>query len=497
MSAVTATAVVIPAPRPSIDGAMVDVLPELHVPEAQQWLSSSTGRIAPEGYSWMQGVHWVAGSGMYEPRRYRSHGPRNFGPTTVWIAQLLAELSPCRPGIEYLMRRTGLSGRAVEYHLQMLRETGLLAWELRGTRVSGERAQASVYARMLPPAFDATLGIRTMLRDESAPTYTRAVTGIAETGRELMARLGKMASRKVRRPRSKTSSKAPAKRARQAPSGASVTTVSDGSRCTPMEGGADGTSTAGNTSLPPESKLAASGERKSPTSKPKRPKARRKLNKIGRRYQLARELIEQVDWLRGCSVSRIAWVIRDVADAGWTLTEVLGWLHFRGEIRAVRRPSGFLATLLRDALSVLDTEAKRTEAVAQWRAAVEAARRDRIQQVRHRAERHDGAWDAPRSRAVQREFDEARSQMQALLGDEAGAVLCGEGDLVGLEELTEEQIIDMRVAATKDPGLIHAVIDTYDALYARQLFTHDLVEETLRLDKASSHLVITQPWAAA
>ncbi|MFE5614128.1 hypothetical protein [Streptomyces sp. NPDC056524] len=103
---------------------------------ASQWLPTSP-RIAGEGYSWMQAVRWVAGSGLYRPRRHRSHGPRSFGATTVRVAQEFAQLFPCRPGIEYLVRRTGLSERSVEYHLGMLREAGLLAWIVKGTRVSG------------------------------------------------------------------------------------------------------------------------------------------------------------------------------------------------------------------------------------------------------------------------------------------------------------------------------------------------------------------------
>ncbi|MCZ9340906.1 transcriptional regulator, partial [Streptomyces sp. TRM76130] len=93
MSAVAASAaVMLPAPRLSVDDAeAVAVLPDLFVPEASQWLSTSAGRIASDGYSWMQAVHWVAGSGLYKPRRHRSHGPRSFGATTVCVAQELAE----------------------------------------------------------------------------------------------------------------------------------------------------------------------------------------------------------------------------------------------------------------------------------------------------------------------------------------------------------------------------------------------------------------------
>lgn len=224
-----AVAVLIPAPRPSVDGDAVSVLPALYVPEASQWLTTSTGRIALDGYSWMQAVHWVAGSGLYEPRRYRSHGPRSFGPTTVRVAQELAELFPCRPGIEYLVRRTGLSERSVEYHLGMLREAGLLAYVVRGTRVRGAAAQASEFARMVPVEFDVALGVRT-----AGEGTGRRMTGIAEAGRGLMAALSKKAARKVRKRRAKSSSKAPAKGARKGADQGVVAAVSDEARCTPM-----------------------------------------------------------------------------------------------------------------------------------------------------------------------------------------------------------------------------------------------------------------------
>ncbi|MEU7428941.1 hypothetical protein [Streptomyces sp. NPDC040750] len=74
---------------------------------------------------------------------------------------MLAELSPCFPGLEYLQRLTGLSERMVEYHLAALRETGLLAYIVKGTRKRGEAPQASEFARMIPVEFDEALGIRT------------------------------------------------------------------------------------------------------------------------------------------------------------------------------------------------------------------------------------------------------------------------------------------------------------------------------------------------
>ncbi|KMS82822.1 hypothetical protein ACZ91_56485 [Streptomyces regensis] len=490
----------VPAPRPSADDAdadALDVLPALYVPEVRQWLSTSTGRIAPEGYSWMQAVHWVAGSGLYEPRRYRSHGPRGFGVTTVRVAQELAELFPCRPGIEYLVRRTGLSERSVEYHLGMLRETGLLAYVVKGTRVSGETAQASEFARMIPEAFDVALGIRTVLRDEDAPAYMRAMTGIAEAGRELMTKLAKKAARKVRKPRAKSSSRGLVKGSRKAVEQGVVTPVSDELRCTPMQVGSSSVSTAGATSFPPESKLASGGS-KSSTPQKSKAKARsgRKLNTVGRRFQLARELTQELDWLRGCSVPRIAWVARGVADAGWTVTDVKGWLHLRGEAAQVRRGSGLLAVLLAGAETILDTPEKRADAVDQWHGAQEAARRHRIQQVRARTERYDGDWDAPTSCAVRRQVDEA---FAAAFGPKPHAVVPNTEalpEVSGVDGLEDDVVAEARAEARQrltvgDTSLITVAVDAMGRETAEQLYGADLVRRALQLASGARSSLMT------
>ncbi|MFE6460034.1 winged helix-turn-helix domain-containing protein [Streptomyces cinereoruber] len=500
MSAVAAGAGLMELVPDIVDNSVggVIVLPELWVVEASQWLSSSAGRVALEGYSWMQAVHWVAGSGLYQPRRHRSSGLRSFTKTTVYIAQLLAELTPCRPGIEYLMRRTGLSRRIVNYHLAALRETGLLAYVVKGTRVSGGPAQASEFARMIPAEYDAALGIRTVLRDEAAPAYTRAVTGIAEAGRKLMAKLGKQAARKVRQPRPKTASKVSAKASPtgvpEGVGGVAETPVSEGSRCTPMGGGCSTSSSAADTYPPSESKLA-SGQRRSSSRRKSKAKAggrktgRQKLNRIGRRYQLARELTQQVEWLRGCSVPRIAWVAQNVADAGWTVTEVLAWLHLRGTAEKVHRGSGLLAVLLANAENVLDTPAKRADAIAQWRGAQEARRRHDIERVRAERERYESDWQSPTSRAVRSAVDGAVAQLknfsrpvvQDLPSDTSGPGAASYE--VGVEEFT-----DIRAAALAEleAGVTSMITDTihgcgYDE--ALRVYGDELMSRARRIDQ--------------
>ncbi|MCQ9132857.1 helix-turn-helix domain-containing protein [Streptomyces sp. IBSBF 2807] len=475
----------LPAPRPSVDDAdAVTVLPLLFVPEASQWLSTSSGRIAGEGYSWMQAVHWVAGSGLYKPRRHRSHGPRSFGPTTVRVAQELAELFPCRPGIEYLVRRTGLSERSVEYHLGMLREAGLLAYVVRGTRVRGEAAQASEFARMVPPEFDIALGIRTVLRDDTAPEYMRAASGIAEAGRELMAKLAKKASRKVRKPRSKTSSKAPARGSRKGAVQGVATVVSDEVRCTPMQVGTSASSAAGTTSFPPESKLAR-GQSDSPTPK-KVKRGRRKLNSVGRRFQLASELIRWVPWMGRAAVPRIAWILKEVADAGWTADQVIAFLDCGDAPGIVHRPSGFLAGRLKGAVALWPTEEGRERAVQAYRDS------RRAEQARH--QEWEGDWTPPRSKSVRRLVADAFTPKQPQYDPAASHQDAGE---TGPDVPDEEALTELRDVAWQEymlgrPDQVVMTLDTLGPAGAEQIYGADLVRRVRKLISSTNHMTVAR-----
>ncbi|MGP3978973.1 transcriptional regulator [Streptomyces sp. 8N114] len=388
----------------------------------------------------------------------------------------------------------------MEYHLAMLREAGLLAYVVKGTRVRGEKPQASEFALMIPPQFDEVLGIVT-----AGQGTERRMTGIAETGRTLMTKLAKKAARKTRRPRSKS----PSKTAPTPTRGTDQPTDSGSSRCTPMGGSPQGSSTAGATSSPPESKLA-SGESQSPTPKKSKRKTggRQKLNKIGRRYQLAAKLIREIDWLSRCHIERIAWVARHVADAGWSLTEVCAWLHLRGETGRVRRGSGLLATLLAGAETVLDTPAKRTAAVDQWRAAQEAARRERVERVRERHERFEGDWQAPASCSVRREVEAAFAHAHATVSNglpPASAQTSGPDhhaapDLA--EDADQQQVVSAqeRQAAREeawarlamgDTSLVQVAIDVQGRDGAAQFYGADLVQRAEQLARGARSCLMT------
>ncbi|MFB6881251.1 transcriptional regulator [Streptomyces noursei] len=450
-------------------GPHADAAPSpMYVPAAHQWISATTGRIAPDGYSWMQAVCWAHLDNTYRPAR--GHGPQHIGQTTLRVAVELARLAPCRPGVGYLVRLLKLSKRTIQYHLGILREAGLLAYQTKGTRVRGEGGRASEFVWTIPAAFDTALRLVTRTCDR----YIRALQGIADEGRALMKRLAKMARKLMRRPR----------RSRRATP--TINRASSTRRCTPMEGGSESSSTAGTTSLPSEAKLDR-GTSKPPTPKKSKGTGRRTLNVIGRRYQLARELTEQIDWLRGCSVARIAWVAREVSDAGWSAQEVRAWLHFRGgEAARVHRASGLLAVLLRSAVRTLDTADKRAEVISDWRQATEAARRGRIQQVRARAERYDGDWQAPRSAAVRRLVTEAFTpNCEAHAGAEALPALGGPQDLTG-QELRVMRDSAWAEFLQGDTALVTSAVRAFGRPVAESMYGVDLVQRVLRLSRRSS-----------
>ncbi|MFD7031421.1 transcriptional regulator [Streptomyces sp. NPDC059917] len=436
----------------------------LWTPEAGQWLSTSTGRIAPDGYGWMQAVHWVADGGHYRPRR--SHGPA-FGDTTVRIANELARFSPCRPGVDHLARRLGLSERTVQYHLQMLRQAGLLAYVERGTRVRGRGRRASEFARLVPAAFDDRLGVRVI-----GSGVRRRPVGMAEAGRAEMAALGRKAVRSARRRR---------------PRAGRATPFGPPAPCTPKGVAPPAPSPTGDTRPPSEAKL---GRGKAPTSTPGTSGAA-PLNAVGRRFRLAAELIRRVGWLGRSSTPRIAWIVRHVADAGWSADEVMAWLHARGEADSVRRPSGLLATLLQGAETLLDTPQKRAMAVEDWRDSRAAGQR-----------RHRGwlpATNAPRSRAVRELVTTALVPRQRT--DLRPAPAAPRAPLDGRSLAPAHTALLRETARAEfmlgDSTLVRSAVRAWGGERAAEVYGEELVRRVLGLARATDRLTLASPRAAS
>ncbi|MCX5000945.1 helix-turn-helix domain-containing protein [Streptomyces longwoodensis] len=414
---------------------------------ASQWLHATTGRIATCPHSWMTAVHWIthcAAQGLYTPSS--SHSPK-WGPTTIAVAQEIAALKECRPSVDYLARKLKASVRTIKYHLAMLRETGLLVYRSKGTRIAGIGGRASEFERTIPAAFDEALGIRTV--GEGA---TRRPVGAAPESRTLLGKLAKKATRKTRR------------RPRRTP-------VSGRGRCTPMQGGTSMASPTALTHIPSESKLA-SGEAKSPTPKSSK-RGPQKLNKVGRRYQLARQLIAQVPWLRNASTARIAWIIRHVADAGWTVTEVQAAAERYVSHHDAKRPSAVLAWRLGSVHLLHTTPDSRRALVEDWRDS------RRAEQARHQ-EAFIPAQAGPQSPAARRAWDEAFTEIQASLTPVAETP--ADETPLALEDLTKDEIVAMRLDAMKDPSLIFASLELIGEHQTRRLYTSRLVDQTLAIE---------------
>lgn len=429
----------------------------LRLPASSQWATTTPSRIAPESHAWLQAVHWHLDYAQYP--HDRSHGPTRLSGTTLRLVRILARLKVCRPSVDKLVAWLGISERTVQYHLGLLREAGLLVYLSKGTRVRGIGGQATEFLRAIPPSFDEALGLRTGPSEQ----YIRAVHGMAEDRIPVMKVLAAKAKKTLSRTRTKGTNHRAAK--------ASSTSAS----CTPRGFGTSRFSPAGVNSLPPESKLEA-GHHTSPTAQKPTAAPRRKLNQVGRRHQLAFELIQQVSWLNRADVPRIAWIVRHVADAGWTAADVMAVLAQQSPADRVRRPSGFLAGRLHGVEQVYDTVAKRAQLVAWWQDS------RRAEQDRH-AE-WVGTWQPPTDRGLVRQIDAVFAGVrQAAAGAfvTAGEVAADDDGSADLEQLTPEEITSLRSAAQQDPAFIRVTIAARGEAYARRLFTHRAVDEARRI----------------
>jgi len=423
-------------------------------------LTSTTGRIATDPHSWMTAVHWtdtLVKRGLYTPKP--GHGPK-WGPTTVALAQEISALTECRPGIAYLMRRLKASERTVQYHLAHLRTAGLLTYRSIGTRISSSVRVASVYERIIPAEFDAEFGIRTVR--EGA---TRRPVGAAPEHRKALGKLARKASRKSRR---RTRSKS----------------LSRQGRCTPMQGGTSAVNTRAFSMVPPE-KSSTSGDQVSPTQQSPRSspsRGKKTLNRVGRRYQLARQLVAQVPWLGRTQVPRIAWIVRHVADAGWTVDEVQAIAEQAGPITQddTRRPVGMLAHRLKGAETLFAAKEARTVTVQAWQ-------ESRVQEhARHDGYEH-GLHATAGSLASRRIADQTMARIWSGIAEQkATAALAAAVDKayddtdLTLEDLDQAAITEARSAASQDNAIIYAALDTgMTERDARRLYSNHLVDRAL------------------
>ncbi|CAL9668706.1 hypothetical protein SUDANB145_07300 (plasmid) [Streptomyces sp. enrichment culture] len=132
------------------------------MPRAQQHIDHTTSRrTGPR--KWLRAVAWLLGAGL--------HPKANT--TTLCIAEDLAARMDYDTGhVLYGMRdiaaRLDLDVSNVKRHVRYLRELGALAWVQHGTRTNSRRAKgesgwagtATVYAAVIPAAYDHAMGHR-------------------------------------------------------------------------------------------------------------------------------------------------------------------------------------------------------------------------------------------------------------------------------------------------------------------------------------------------
>jgi hypothetical protein len=150
----------------------------------------------------------------------------------------------------------------------------------------------------------------------------------------------------------------------------------------------------------------------------------------------------------------------------------MAWLEVAANAGRIRRPSAYLAHRLTSAHLIWDTDHKRAQGVLAWR-----------DSRRSTADRHtewDGQWAAPRSQHVRNEVTGAMVAMNAATVSEGGHLHTAQSPLL-VEDLTRDDIWEMRLAAQRDPSLVWATIEYSGEAMARRLFTNAMVEQLLRI----------------
>ncbi|MGI5254117.1 hypothetical protein [Actinacidiphila glaucinigra] len=147
---------------------------------ADQEVATTTSRRVRR-YDFLRAARWAIGAG-YHPKA---------SATTLRVAEDLAARMNADGHVAYGRARTakrlGLSRRTVDRHVACLRELGLLAWSVHGSRTNTRRAAglpgwagtATIYAATAPPAWDHAMGHRIL-----GCGYTARVVGYTCEGRE-------------------------------------------------------------------------------------------------------------------------------------------------------------------------------------------------------------------------------------------------------------------------------------------------------------------------
>ncbi|WP_037691205.1 hypothetical protein, partial [Streptomyces scabiei] len=103
------------------------------------------------------------------------------------------------------------------------------------------------------------------------------------------------------------------------------------------------------------------------------------------------------------------------------------------------------------------------------------------EQARHSGYDQPARSGGPQSAAARRAVDEAFNAIRDHLTADATDTISVEETTVRLEDLTRDEVIQMRADAARDHGLIFAAIDILGEPDARRLYTNRLVDQALAL----------------
>lgn len=402
---------------------------------AQHIDNTTSRRTGPR--RWLRAVHWTINAG---------HHPKA-NATTLRIAEDLADrmdydLGHARYCLDDTAARLGINKSTVKRHTAHLRELGLLAWVVVGSRTNirralglpGYAATATVYAAVIPPIVDQAMG------------RTRIGTGY--TARVIVDLRGcDTTSRGV----SETVPPTTPERSCAPPS---LTVVKE-SPSVQVESGFKDTSRkrASRSTTPPQSSP------KTKSASNRNQAARRSPLQVAQDIRIARLVRPRVQWTQSEGLRRLAFALRPLIDRGLDHEQIVVELHSWMLTWRPAKPAAYIGRRLTDHAVVDAAEAIVRREAAELAAAAVPPNGDFLTAL--------AAIRTPRSPAP-------APALEAAPAPDAG-------QSGGIEDLTRDEVLALRADADQDPDLIGTSIAIIGEPDTRRLYTNARVNQYLNI----------------
>lgn len=262
--------------------------------------------------NWRRAITWLISAGIHPKTNH----------TTQRIADDLADRMDYSTGhvrycLDEIIARTGISRATVKRHVGYLRELGGLAWVQHGTRhnirralgLKGYAATATVYAAVIPPAYDHAMG--------------HTIIGTGYTARIVIDQRGQqkptIPAQSRREPVDNSPVENPAFNSHEPPSLTWVKRVGQ----VQVVGGKDSSTEQARTadsnlSRRKKLKLTVTGYKITP-------------DRVEKARQLAVSVRPLVNWIQGATHKQLSWVLLDMVARGWNENRILIWLNQLGQ----------------------------------------------------------------------------------------------------------------------------------------------------------------------